>query len=162
MGLDNSINVVPKTARAWDWLKSFVKEVEPDMDVYTTKSGIRKVYQFAYWRKYYNIRSAMLDTFKDKDYDGQGGEMYFDSEADIEDVIGILKYFLDENNWDEYSQNGPGWSNGCIWEWHIAIKTLARQIFILREFLLALEWERLDAADPITINDFEIFFEDSY
>lgn len=162
MGLDNAICVVPKTARAWNWLKSFVEETCPGIDVYETEDGIKKIYEFAYWRKCYNIRTAMLVTFKDKEYDGQGGEMYFDSEADIEDVIKVLKYFLVKENWDNFSEEYGGYYGSSIWAWHVEIRALANQIFRLREFLMALEEERDESEDPITIKDFEIYFEDSY
>ena len=162
MGLDNGIYVVPKTARAWDWLESFVKKNCPSIDVYKTEDGIKKIYEFAYWRKCYNIRAAMLDTFRDKGYDGQGGEMYFDSEADIEDVIEVLKYFLVEENWDNFREEYRGYYGSSIWEWHVEIRALANQIFRFKEFLMALKWERYEFEDPITIKDFEIYFEDSY
>ena len=161
MGLDNGIYVEAKNHRAEEWLKDFADTVDPNMDTYVDAEGIT-AYEFAYWRKCYNIRRRILDTFKDKEYDGQGGEMYFDSEWDLEKVIDVLKFFLSEDNWNEVFENEGYWDGGCIWEWHVVIRSLANQIFILREFLIALVNEEEDEDDPITIDDFKIYFEDSY
>lgn len=161
MGLDNGIYVEAKNHRAEEWLEEFVNAIYPNMDSYVNAEGIT-AYEFAYWRKCYNIRRMILDTFKDKEYDGQGGEMYFDSKEDLERVINVLKFFLNEDNWNEVLENNGFYDGGCIWDWHVAIRSLANQIFLIREFLIALTEEEEDEEDPITINDFNIYFEDSY
>ena len=112
-------------------------------------------YDFGYWRKCWNVKHRFLHVFDDKGYDGQGGSFNL-TIAELDDVVEhVLKYFLNEDNWDD--------DLGSIWEWHIEVVALAEQIYNIRNFLEDLA---INNGDPdnsfIDDNDFEIEFYDSY
>lgn len=137
MGLDNGLLIKPKTTAGGNFL---AENFEYCQDKYL--SGIIPVYEFAYFRKCWNIRNAMITEGLAKN-----AEEYELKIADLEKVVLVMKHFLDENHWD------PAES---IWEWYIQVPAIADTIKKIRLFLEYLDGEDLDD------KDFSIIWYDSY
>ena len=151
MGLDNSIIIRARTQKAAEFLKNF-KDLELEYEP--------GEYEFAYWRKCYNIRNRFLRVFDNKDYDGNGGTFPLKLKDLNKAVEQVLKYFLNEENWNEY-----GFLDGSIWSWSEILPHLGKQIYNIRRFLEMIEYYNEDVErkkDKLKNKDFEIFFVDSY
>ena len=142
MGLDNALYIKGKTIKG----KKFLAEHYNLLEKYGNK------YEFFYSRKCWNIRNRFLEVFQDKDYDGQGGEFEIEVAELVDVVEHILKYFLNEKNWN---YDGGG-ANGSIWEWHTMVVKIAESIRVIRLFLE--DYEDYELSE----DDFEITFIDSY
>lgn len=146
MGLDNGLIIRGKTERA----KQFLKEHFEDLQLNYSSNE----YEFHYSRKCWNIRQKFLDEFENKGYDGETGFIHL-KKKDLYRVIDILKFFLDENNW-EYK------GLFSIWEWHEMLPSIAKSISNLKTFLYELEIENSDADKKLKGKNFEIYYYDSY
>ena len=136
MGLDNGIELKAKTSRGIEYLAenhSFYFD-DDDNDI-------------GYWRKCWNIRRAVLHAFGDKGYEGDGGYIDLTSVEDLVNMAETLKYFLNEENWDR---------DDSIWDWYIALPSVAEAIKKLRCLIEDIENEE------ISIDDLNIYFYDSY
>lgn len=149
MGLDNGLRIMPKTLKASRFLEKNFNSLKNE---YTANT-----YEFGYWRKCWNIRSAILNTFVDKEYNGEGGDI----DLTISDLVtfrDVMKYFLIEEHWHQ------GDHGGSIWTWEQAIRGIADTIYWITEFLQYVE----DGSDDdefyedFTDEDFDIYFYDSY
>ena len=138
MGLDNGIVLKAKTLRGIEYLSE-----NRSLYFYDDDDDI------GYWRKCWNIRHKILNTFDDKGYDGGGGYIDLTSVEDLVNMAETLKYFLLEENWnkDDYSS---------IWDWYIELPSIAEAIKKLRCLIEDIENE------DISIDDFNIYFYDSY
>ena len=143
MGLDNGLRIKGKTIKGKNFLNQYCKEIKDEYDP--------NWYDLGYWRKCWNIRQRFLDVFKDR-YNEDEQEIKFKI-SDIPIIVNdVLKYFLDENNWNynnSYSQ---------IFDWYEELPSIANAIHNL--LFLIEDIER--AEDPITDEDIEISFYDSY
>jgi hypothetical protein len=137
MGLDSGLLIKPKTVAGGIFLAENFGYCQ---DEYL--SGVIPVYEFAYFRKCWNIRHAMLITGLAADADDYELKI-----ADLEKVVLIMKYFLDENHWD---------TSESIWEWYVQVPAIADTIKKIRLFLDYLDGEDLDD------RDFSIVWYDSY
>ena len=143
MGLDNGLMIKAKTLDASRWLEQGYKDLN--------ENGT--IYEFWYGRKDWNVRAKFLDTFHDKGYDGEGGDIYL-TIADLVQVREIFKYFLDETHW--YEDQGGIMHGGSIWTWEESLRSTAEAIWNITRFLE-------DVYDKgFTDEDFEIWFYDSY
>ena len=105
----------------------------------------RSEYEFAYFRKCWNIRTKFFEYFPP---DKPNNSHTYLTIGDLITVIEkVLKYFLDEENWDR---------GESIWDWHIQVAPIAKAIKDLRFFLIDVE------AEGIKNKDIEIYFYDSY
>ena len=136
MGLDNGIVLKAKTSRGIEYLAE-----NHNFYFYCSDNEI------GYWRKCWNIRREVLNTFDDKDYDGNGGYIYLTSVKDLVNMAETLKYFLHEENWDK---------DESIWDWYIILPSVADAIKKLRNLIEDIEYK------DISIDDFKIYFYDSY
>ena len=136
MGLDNGIILKAKTSKG-------IKYLAKNHNFYFY-GGSNEI---GYWRKCWNIRREILNTFEDKDYDGDGGYINLTSVKDLINMAEALKYFLHEENWDE---------DESIWEWYIMLPSVANAIKKLRNLIEDIENE------DISIDDLDIYFYDSY
>ena len=137
MGLDNGIVLRSKTSGG-------IKYLAENHNFYFYDSSDDEI---GYWRKCWNIRREILNTFNDKDYDGFGGCIYLTSVKDLVDMAETLKYFLREENWEE---------GESIWKWYIVLPSIAETIKKLRCLI-----EDIENGD-ISIDDLNIYFYDSY
>ena len=148
MGLDNGLRIMPKTLKASRFLEKNFGSLK---DEYTANT-----YEFGYWRKCWNIRSAVLEAFGDKEHNSDDEDI----DLTISDLVtfrDIMKHFLIEENW---YQGG----RGSIWTWEQSIRGIANTIYWITEFLQYVE----DGSDDdelyedFTDEDFDIYFYDSY
>ena len=137
MGLDNGLIIKGKTINGKKYLEKNFSHLERDY------SG----YNFAYWRKCWNIRRAFIDTFKDK-YNEDNYEIIFNI-PDLWDVRTILKDFLIEENWED---------NESIWSWEQVIPHISETIRDITNFINDVTEEDSGLGEE----DFEIYFYDSY
>jgi len=151
MGLDNGLRIKGKSVAGKVFLNKHCKDMK-DENSFTW-------YDFGYWRKCWSLRDRFLDVFKDKGYDGSGGEFTL-TIADLIDVVeNVMKFFLeDEDRWSEY---GNGFTTGSIWAWHEGLRSIVNCIYNIREFLEDYQIENADGAD-LSDDDFMIEFYDSY
>lgn len=138
IGLDNGLIIKPKTING----EIFLRENFPELkDKYSSDVE----YEFGYWRKCWNIRSKFFEYFPSDDINDT--HIYLNIGDLIVVIEKVLKYFLDENNWDREE---------TIWDWEIQLPNIANTIRDLRFFLQ-------DVKDKGLSNfDFEIYFYDSY
>ncbi len=141
MGLDNGIIIKPRTEKGRRFLERYFHHLLDDIF-----SG----YEFGYWRKCWNIREKFIDDFK---YDKENCEIKFELD-DIPAIIGTLKYFLNEENW-EY--NGR---TSLVFNWYEEIANIANTIHDLYFFYDYIDED--DDEDDVTDEDFDIYFYDSY
>ena len=141
MGLDNGLTVKAKTTKGMEYLKE-----QPYMkkEYYSSTR-----YELGYWRKCWNIRSAILGAFTDKGYDGQGGSFELTSVEDLLDFMETLKLFLNEKAWDATD-------NGSIWTWYEALPRLADAIRNIKFLIDDIEY------GDVSFEDLRIEFYDSY
>ena len=140
MGLDNGLMVRAKTIKGARFLEQNYANIKDDC--------FANSYEFGYWRKCWNIRHKVLNTFKNKGYDGMGGDLILNI-ADLVTFRDIMKYFLIEENWRNSDY-------GSIWSWEESISGIAKTIYWITQFLEDVEYEGLSDTD------FEIYFYDSY
>ena len=142
MGLDNGIIIKSKTEKGFDFLNEYYHDE-------INKSYSPGEYEIVYWRKCWNLRGRMLEVFKDNPTEMYGYKTSL-SIVDLKKVVElVLKYFLDEKNWDsEYGQS--------IWEWETMLRNIADEIFEIRRFLDNAKEEEIQD------EDLEIYFYDSY
>jgi hypothetical protein len=145
MGLDNGFVIKAKTERAKEFMEGNFYSFK--VDWYDTDSD----YEFGYFRKCWNIRDGLRSyVFKDRFKDN--GYTYFTIE-DIPEIIAGLKYFLDEDNWD---------NDESIWEWYVALNRISDAIYRLYRFYdIKKELEAYGEWD-LSDDDFEMYFYDSY
>ena len=136
MGLDNGIKLKAKTSRGIEYLTENHNFYFYDDDN-----------EIGYWRKCWNIRREILNAFNDKDYDGNGGYINLTSVEDLVNMAETLKYFLREENWER---------DESIWDWYIALPSVADAIKKLRCLIEDIENE------DISIDDLDVYFYDSY
>ena len=136
MGLENGIRMKAKTSAG-------IKYIAENKDFYFDDDDN----EIAYWRKCWNIKRVILDTFSDKGYDGNGGHIDLTTVADLVDCAEALKYFLDESNWDD---------SESIWEWYIQLPMIAMAIKRLRVLIEDIE------DGEISIDDLNTYFYDSF
>ena len=137
MGLDLGLIIKPNTERAYN----FLKKNFPSLQWHCFEF----YWEFAYWRKCWNIRRRFFEFDYAKDSDEQKIAI---SELPI--VLNeVIKYFLIEENWDE---------RDSIWSYNEIKPLLKRQIHDIQRFLDLLEKE----TEKFSEDDFEIFFYDSY
>lgn len=146
MGLDNGIIIKGKTLAGQDFVTEFFNEYDKEASSYP--SGARDL---AYWRKCWNVRHAILELPFAGQYDGQGGDVRMFI-SDLPDVVGVMKYFLDESHWIE----GNGFINGSIWTWTEQLRNTAYVIWIITRLIEEIEDKKIEDAD------IDIFFYDSY
>ena len=137
MGLDNGIIIKGKTINGKRYLENNFSHLDRDSNGYN----------FAYWRKCWNIRHAFIDAFKDK-YNENTQEIVFNI-PDLWDVRTILKDFLIEENWEE---------NESIWSWENIILHISEVIRDITYFINDVTAENSRLGEE----DFEIYFYDSY
>lgn len=151
MGLDNGLIIKGKSVAGKTFLLEHCKHMTDESDP--------TWYEFGYWRKCWSLRDRFLDVFKDKDYNGSGGEFTLTIAELIDVVENVMKFFLeDENRWNDY---GNGFTTGSIWEWHVGLRSIVNCIYNIREFLEDYQIENADGAD-LSDDDFIIEFYDSY
>lgn len=144
MGLDNGLIMKKKTQKGENFLKIYCSRLEE-----TYAPGC---FEFGYWRKCWNIRQRFLDVFKDK-YNNDDYAIYLTIEDIPVIVEKVLKFFLDENNW-EYDGH-----TSQVFTWYEELPSIAQSIRNLMEF-----YEDWRADDELKINneDIEFYFYDSY
>lgn len=147
MGLDNGIIVRAKTRKGSAFLQ--------DNFEYCKLEDNPLNYEFNYMRKNWGIRNDIIHNYfcgdrRNKDnidtFDG-----VYDIELDVnnlEDLIHLFSYYLDERHWRDEADS--------IWDWHIGIIEIAKTIRNLRELELSLENEEISA------EDIRMYFYDSY
>lgn len=151
MGLDNGLRIKGKTINGKNFLLEHCKDIKDEYDP--------TWYDFGYWRKCWSLRDRFLDVFKDKGYDGNGGEFNLTVAELIDVVENVMKFFLeDEDRWNDY---GNGFVTGSIWEWHVGMRSIIDCIYNIREFLIDYGMTNDDGAE-LSDADFEIQFYDSY
>ena len=92
MGLDNGVVIKHKSLKGYDFLKDNFK--------YLCDEDYTGDFEFGYWRNCWNIRHRFFEVFSDK-YDEDTQRINFKI-IDIPVIIdGVLKYFLNEDNWDD-------------------------------------------------------------
>lgn len=138
MGLDNGLIIKPKTPKGEEFLKENFSYL---LDTFSSEVKC----EFGYWRKCWNIRARFFGYFPpDKANDSYTYFTFGDLIVIIEEV---LKYFLDEKNWDR---------SNTIWDWEVQLPHIAETIQNLRFFLQEVKEEGLSN------EDFSIYFYDSY
>jgi len=147
MGLDNGLLIKGKTEKGRAFLeKSF--SANKDDYYYDTDDKNTPVYEFAYYRKCFNMRDRMFQYGLLEDC----GDKIL-SIKDLETMRNeVLKYFLNEDNW----VIGNSFSNGSIWEWEEMIGVIGENISDISRLLRYIE------SDDITDADLEIWTYDSY
>jgi len=140
MGLDNGFEIRGKSYDGDEFLEEFGQSYPDFVKTY----GSHKVYELAYWRKCYNIRHKMLDSFP-QFVDAEGGKIKI---SELPKLKGILTYFLKKKNWTE--------DGSSIWTWEEQLPCIANQIFLITKLMEDIEDE------GITDDDIEIEFYDSY
>lgn len=138
IGLDNGLIIKPKTTDG----ASFLAENFPGLKEHYSSE---EKYKFGYWRKCWNLRARFFEYFP-PEY-SESYHIYLTIGDLIVVIEKVLKYFLDENNWDRADS---------IWEWEIQLPHIAETIRDLRFFLQDIKDEGLGN------EDFEIYFYDSY
>jgi hypothetical protein len=144
MGLDNGIIIKGKTPKGVVFLDHFHEDYGAfSKDAFAEAPG---VYEIIYLRKCWNIRNraADLGLLNDCSYD----EDRVLSVSELNDIVELFKYFLNEDNWYDDGES--------IWDWFIMLPTLAEAIRDICFFLR--EYEDSDVSE----DDFEITFYDSY
>ena len=144
MGLDNSLIIRGKTIKGKQYLADNFSHLNLD-DCYEPGE-----YGIFYFRKCWNVRNRFLHVFKDHGYDGEGGELTITVPELVDVVEYVLKYFLEEKNWEV--------DGDSIWEWYRRVPGIAEAIRTIRIFLEEFE----DEDNELTEEDFEIEFIDSY
>lgn len=145
MGLENGIVVVPKTDKGRDFLITYYPSTTM-AETINHENPWKEECEFVYWRKCFNIRNKFVQEFRNE-YDEEKQEIKF-SYTDIPRIMRILKYFLEEDNWEE-----NGYS---IWAWHERIIGIAEAIHYFYVLLEGIYSEK------ICSKDIEIYFYDSY
>jgi len=141
MGLDNGLVIKAKTLNAFNWLKEYYEDIK---DKFSSNGD---EYEFWYGRKDWNVRHKFLEVFRDKGYDGEGGDIVLNI-VDLIRARDVFKYFLNEDNWRV--------DGTSIWTWEEELRSIAEAIYWITKFLE-------DVYDEgFTDEDFEIWFYDSY
>lgn len=140
MGLDNGFEIRGKSYDGDEFLEEFGQSYPDFVKTY----GSHKVYELAYWRKCYNIRHKMFDSFPQFE-DADGGKIKI---SELPKLKGILTYFLKKKNWTV--------DGSSIWTWEEQLPCIANQIFLITKLMEDIEDE------GITDDDIEIEFYDSY
>lgn len=152
MGLDNGIVIKPKTKKGTDFLENHFSE---NREKYYSEP----TYEFAYFRKCWNIRRRFFDIYDELDSaiaNNHDNEKDYSFEFAIEDipvlVEKVFKYFLEEDNWE--------YDGICsqVFSWTEEIGSIAYAIRDLRFFYE----DAVESEDGITDEDIEIYFYDSY
>jgi len=139
MGLDNGIIIKPKTFRGEKFLEKYFSHLKNE--TFTNE------YEFAYWRKCYNIRNKILNSI---DKAREGSESRNLTIEDLVQIRGIMIHFLNEQNWNM--------DGGSIWTWEQQLPNTAKIIRDITEFIEYLE----DSEGEVSMRDFRIRFYDSY
>ena len=129
MSLDNSIYVKRKDSEKII-LPSFIKSVYENDE---------NRIEIAYWRKCWGIRNEIIKNLGGENNTG----LYILGLDDLENIINILRKFLDKEYWDLWADS--------IWEYEKFIKNSA-------QYLINLTW----LYGYATHNDVTIEFYDSY
>ena len=141
MGLDNAIMAKGRTKAGSDYLEMIKNKF--NLEVYDGE------YEIAYWRKCWNVRSRILDIVKlecDKERSNEY-EFFFGIEV-FEKIADDLKYFLNEDNWEN--------DGNSIWTWVEMLPCIADQIRVMRVILEDIE------CGVINAEDLDFRFYDSY
>lgn len=142
MGLDSGIIIKHKTKAGEEFLKKNFKHLE--------ENYAPGEYEFGYWRKCWNIRERFFDVFRDRIEDHNWVEIEFKL-SDIPMIVNkVLKYFLDEDNW-EYE--------GCYSQVFTWIEELPSIATAMRDLTIFYE---MVIEEELSDEDFEISFYDSY
>lgn len=136
MGLDNGIQFKILDKQKFGDIPSwFRREAWEDKYEYD--------YEILYWRKCWNVRSAIL---------GYLGDFFDEEEVEtnitldqLEDIFAILKTLYTKESWDE---------GGSIWSWDDIKKNYPANLKYARKVL---KWLRTKPSDS-----YQLFFYDSY
>lgn len=140
MGLDNGFDVRSKSYDGDQFLEEFGQNHPEFVKQYSTG----KEYELAYWRKCYNVRHKMFNSFPQFE-DAEGGTIKI---SELPKLKGIMTYFLTKKNWHR--------DGSSIWTWEQQLHNTANIIYLITEFMEDIK----DAG--ITDDDIEINFYDSY
>lgn len=136
MGLDNGLIIKPKTDKGAEYLSE-------NFDYLKNKYSSDIEYEFFYARKCWNIRYRFFEYNLGYDADHRYLKI-----ADLVSVVNdVLKYFLNEDNWDR---------SESIWDWEVQVPHIAEAIKNLRFLIKDVEY------GDISDEDLEIYFYDSY
>jgi hypothetical protein len=140
MGLDNGFEIRSKSYDGDQFLEEFGQN-HPD---FVKQYSGGKYYELAYWRKCYNVRHKIFDSFPQLE-DAEGGTIKI---SELPKLKGIMTYFLTKKNWLR--------DGSSIWTWEQQLRNTADIIYLITEFMEDIE----DAG--ITDDDIEIEFYYSY
>lgn len=140
MGLDNGFEIRGKSFDGDQFLDEFGQN-HPN---FVKDYGARKIYELAYWRKCYNVRHKMFDSFPQFE-DSYGGTIKI---SELPKLKGVMTYFLTKKNWHR--------DGDSIWTWEQQLQNTAQIIYLITELIEDIKDE------GITDDDIEIEFYDSY
>ena len=150
MGLDNGILIKPKTEKGAKFLEENFAHIKE-------KYCSEPTYEFAYFRKCWNIRARFFEIYRELESTiANDNDNEYHLSFAIEDipvlVEKVFKYFLIEENWE--------YDGICsqVFNWTEEIDSIAYAIRNLRFFYE----DATDPEDGITDEDVECYFYDSY